>query len=545
MPQWLRTVRRRLRRLDPNDDPTAEPLSLIAVLVVLVLSGVSTYFFLRWKIQPMQDLGHHVAMTAVVTDYSRAGSIYPAIYKPFDLLNTNSLLYLVAGYTGKIIGPSWAFRLWASSYLATVPLANLYALRVFGRSAWGAVMAIPLAYNMSFVFGFTNFLFAAPFAVLAIPLFYRMMVVPSWKRIIPVAVVMTLLFLAHVHVFLWTGVMLFTMTIVAFIVAIRRQLVGPPGPQPARLALFAMLSVLPAMALFARWMWRSGQPTPADELSLIGRQTVDWATFRASIPGPGQLLGNVYGTMSIVKGDEHASFLVFALCLVMVCVAIARYHTWKRPPVLELACVMTFVSYFFLPENAGGQAVIGSRQIGLAMWFAGAFYVPVPARVSLIGRWFVIGASIALTVFHLSYWKKLLWRFEKEEAVGLEEVLAAAPPRKKLHYVNNLPQSDIFPLNTFWHVEKWYMIDKLGQCNENPAWGAMNSVRYRKSYDFHRPTNHSSTWVNDSEIWDNFDIILTHRFTPTAAELATANERGELIKSRGTWQLWRSKKRPR
>ena len=162
-----------------------------------------------------------------------------------------------------------------------------------------------------------------------------MMVVPSWKRIIPVAVVLTLLFLAHVHVFLWTGVMLFTMTIVAFVVAIRRQLMGPPGPQPARLALFAMVSVLPAMALFARWMWRSKQPTPPDELSLIGMQAVDWATFKAGIGTPNQLLANIYGTVSIVKGDEHASFLVGALCLVMICVAIARYHTWKRPPVLE------------------------------------------------------------------------------------------------------------------------------------------------------------------------------------------------------------------
>ena len=123
-------------------------------------------------------------------------------------------------------------------------------------------------------------------------------------------------------------------------------------------------------------------------------------------------------------------------------------------------------------------------------------------------------------------------------------MLAAAPPRKKLHYVNNLPGSNIFPLNTFWHVEKWYMIDKLGQCNENPAWGAMNSIRYRKSYDFHRPENHSSTWVYEDEIWDNFDIILTHHFTPTAAELAVANQHGELIKSKGAWQLWRSKKRP-
>jgi hypothetical protein len=511
---------------------------------VLVLSGISMFLFLRWKIQPMQDVGHHVAMTAVVTDFSRAGSIYPAIYKPPDFLNTNSLLYLVAGYTGKIIGPSWAFRIWASSYLGLVPLANVYALRVFGRSPWGAVMTIPLAYNLPYVFGFTNFLFAAPLAVLSIPLFYRMMVSPTWQRILAAAIVVALLFLAHVHVFMWTGVLLFTMTLVAVIVAIRDQIFGRPRPPAIKLATAALLAVMPAMALFARWMWRSKQPPPIDEFSRAGMTGVDWATFKAAIALPSQLLAAIHGTMSTVKSEENNMFMVGAVILVMIAVAIARTQTWKRPPVMEIACAMTFASYFFLPEHAGGQAVIGSRQIGFAMWFSGAFFVPVLPRVSRLGRWIVIVASCWLTLFHLANWSKYLKRFQKEEVNGLEEVLAAAPPRKKLHYVNRNPASNYYPLNTFWHMEKWYMIDKLGQVNENPAWGAMNSIRYLKSYDFHRPTNHESSWVHDDEIWDNYDIILTHHFQPSPAELEVANQKGTLIKSKGVWQLWRSKRHP-
>ena len=37
-----------------QDAPHAEPLSVPALLTVLVLTGVSTYFFLRLKIQPMR-----------------------------------------------------------------------------------------------------------------------------------------------------------------------------------------------------------------------------------------------------------------------------------------------------------------------------------------------------------------------------------------------------------------------------------------------------------------------------------------------------------
>jgi hypothetical protein len=311
-----------------------------------------------------------------------------------------------------------------------------------------------------------------------------------------------------------------------------------------RIAAAAAISVVPSLMLFARWMWRSRQPPPPDEFSRIGMTAVDWATFKAAIASPTQLLANVHGTMSLVKSEDDGRFLVGLLIVLIVCVALARMNTWKRPPVMELACVLTFASYFFLPENAGGQSVIGSRQIGFAMWFAPAFFVPVPARVTLLGRWFAIAATTALAIFFLSYWGQLLRRFQREEVAGLEAVLAAAPPRKKMHYVNNEPGSAIYPLNTFWHVEKWYMIDKLGQCNENPAWGAMNSIRYLKSYDFHRPTNHSSSWVYDDEIWDNSDIILTHHFRPSAAELAVANTKGELLAKQGTWELWRSKKRP-
>lgn len=539
-----RAVRRGLRAIDPNDDPTAEPLSPVALLALLVLSGVSVYLFLRWKIQPMQDFGHHVAMTAVVTDYAREGSIYPAIYKPFDYLNTNSLLYSVAGLTGKVIGPSWAIRIWAASYLGLVPLATLYAHRVFGRSAWGAVMAVPLAYDMSYVFGFANFLFAAPLAILALPLFYRMLVAPSWRRVLAVSVLLALLFLAHVHVFMWTGALLITMTLIAFVVALHGHLLGSPRmPRTSalKIALLSLLSVLPAMGLFARWMIRSREGTAPDEMSLIGMNPVTWEGFKAAIPSQAQLLSQLHNLTVIVRGDERASFVVWALLVGLASVAIARLRSWRRPPVMELAAMLSLGSYFFLPEDAGGQAVIGSRQVDIALWFAPAFFVPVTARETKLGRWFVVAAVCALASMHLTTWSKQLARFQADEVFGFEEVLAAAPPRKRMHYVNHRPQSRYFPLNAFWHVEKWYMADALGQCNENPAWGGMNSIRYRKSYDFHRPTNHQASWVSMDEIWDNFDVILTHHWEPSPAQLAIAQERGELLAKKGTWELWRSR----
>jgi hypothetical protein len=296
--------------------------------------------------------------------------------------------------------------------------------------------------------------------------------------------------------------------------------------------------------LLARWIWKSRQPLADDEFARIGMEAsgTDWVSFKAAIPTPFTLLSNMHQVVPVTRTEDHPLFIILVLTVVVIAVALTRLHAWKRPPVMELACALTFASYFFLPENAGGQSVIGSRQVGFAMWFAAAFFTPVPARVTFLGRYFVIAANVALASFHLSYWNVLLRRFQKEEVNGFEEVLAAAPPRKIMHYVNNDPNSNIFPLNSFWHVDKWYMIDKLGQVNENPAWGAMNSIRYKKAYNYHRPINHSSNWSSMDEIWDNYDLVLTHHWRPSANDLAAANTHGELIIRKGTWELWRSKK---
>jgi hypothetical protein len=71
-----------LRRLDPCEDPAAEPVTRAQVLALLLATGAAAFFWLRWKFQPMQDLGHHVGLAAVTSDWGRPGSIYTAPTRP-------------------------------------------------------------------------------------------------------------------------------------------------------------------------------------------------------------------------------------------------------------------------------------------------------------------------------------------------------------------------------------------------------------------------------------------------------------------------------
>lgn len=535
----LAASRRALARLDPNDDPRAEPLTPLAVLVVVALTAASTAMYLRWKIQPMQDLGHHLAMTAVVTDYGRAGSLYPAIYHPFDPLNTNSLLYTVAGYGGRLVGASWAFRLAMATYLAGVPLANLYALRVFGRSPWGAALSVPLVYNMSYVFGFANFLFAAPLFVLAIPAFHRLLTRPSWRRLAWATLLVTLVFLAHVHVFLWLGVLLVGVTLAAFARSLARG-ASPHEVRPHWVALASLAAVTPGLALFARWYARVQAPPAADELVTFHAEPVSMASLRAAQKSVAQLFTDLPAYLRLfAKGEADHRFFLMAALLAAAALVLTHGAKRKHPPVLELCALASIASYFVLPEHAAGQAVIGSRQLGVGAWLAAALVSPPDVRRAPVMRRVLVGATIALSAWFLATWRRELVAFQREEARGLEEVLAHAPPRQRLHYVNIGPESQHFNLRSFWHIEKWYMVDRYGQCNENPAFGVMSAVRYRKEYELHRIPVHTNAWPRVDEIWSSFDLVLVHRWHPTAADLSVAVSRGERLAQSGDWQLWR------
>src|SRR5262249_13022895 len=98
----VRTLEAGLATIDPNDDPQAEPISVFALIALAWALVWSVSMFWRYKYQPMQDLGHHIGLSAVVADYNNPQSLYPALYDPPDPFNANSLLYFAAGYLARL-----------------------------------------------------------------------------------------------------------------------------------------------------------------------------------------------------------------------------------------------------------------------------------------------------------------------------------------------------------------------------------------------------------------------------------------------------------
>jgi hypothetical protein len=533
-----------LARIDPNDDEDAEPLGLVPLITLGVALTYSLWMFWHWKFQPMQDLGHHVGLSAVVADFGRPGSLYPALYEKPDPLNANSLLYFFAGYLGKMIGVSNAVRVGMSFYLAGVPLANLYALRVFGRSPWGAVLTVPLAYNMNFVGGFANLLFAAPFMVLTMPVFYRTLVAPTWKRIVASAFLFVAVFLSHAHAFLWVGVLSFTLTLAFFVLALvtRGLSIKERLRAGAKVAGAALVSVIPAMLLFYRWyQWSFGKGKAEGSVQTLTSGFDNH--FGAAFKTPAALFTDLWNYALKIFVDETDLILVYKIgILIMVAVAFSRLHKWRRPVVMEMAFTLTVASYFFMPEAIDSNPVVGSRQIGVALWFIGAMVSPVPASVSRLARWIVIAGILYCTREYLRAWHDHMVTFENTEANGIEYVLDQTPYRQRMHYVKvSSDFSKVFTWKPNWHVEKFYMADRFGQVPDNPAIVSTSSIRYKAGVDPHRITYHGPDWASWADLWSYHELVLVHGWEPTDKQLEEAKSHAVRIRKEGSWELWRKK----
>jgi len=504
----------------------------VLALCIAVLPGI--FWMLRWPFQPMQDLGHHMADSAIAADYSRPGSIYPALYTPLDRLCANSLMWSLAGLMGHVISVTLAVRICLLAYVAGTPFAVLVALRAFGRSAWPAVATAALVYAGLFAAGFANLLFAAPFFVVALAQFGRTLERTSRKRALWSGALFVLVFLAHAHAWMWLGALSMMLTARALMVAAWQR---KGGRYLLQLCGWSLGCVALSLLLFARWYHRTFM---ADQTGLQRKTAGLSEGFGAVFKSFAQSLHDLPEALQAQRSGND--LMLLALFFVLAGFALsAQMIERKRSRILELCCLVTAASYFFLPEWMSGHESIASRQPCIALWIFPALLEPVSAALSPRVRRVVIGGTLALTAAWLFSFGTALWHFETEEAAGLAEVLDAAPPRAMLHMVKLDPDSRYFTWHSLWHVEKYVMSEKLGQTPDTTGILTTSPIHYLPGINIHRVTQHTNDWPGINEIWTAFDVVLVRRWRPSPRALQVAQMRGHLLAKSGDWELWSTK----
>ena len=514
-----------------------EPWAWVAVTAS---TAVSIALFVGYPFQPMQDLGHHMAIAAIVADYTHIDSLYPAIYEAMNPLQANSLLYSVASGFARFMTVTHAVLLSLALSFAALSLTTAFALRQSRLSIWGAVLTPALVHSLIFVAGFANLLFALPLMVLALPLHDALLRRPTLGRGAALSLTLVLLFLAHAHAFLWVGAVLAVLSLGAFTRAAWRFLRATQIPTTPGIFLqgsAALGAALPSLFLFASWYHRTfgaGRTEGGVLASTAGWSSGFGASFRTLSESVRDLPAFVFNT---TQDDSDLNFVVAAAVVAGVSV-VACPGRKRAPRFMQVAFALTFASYFFLPEGLQGHDIVASRQPALALLFLPALLSP-PAFTRAPRRHIcVVAMLLAAGVYHFATWQKLLHAFDLKEIAGLPEVLAAAPPRKRLHHVKLDPGSAFFGWRPMWHVEKFYMSSKLGQTADTPAVLSTGALRVRTGVDVHRLTSHSAYWPQDREVWEYFDLVLVRRWAPPPGMLEVAEKHAHLLSKHGDWELW-------
>ncbi|RYZ67280.1 MAG: hypothetical protein EOP08_03100, partial [Proteobacteria bacterium] len=130
------------------------------VLAVALIASAPAWIV---KHPPLEDLAFHASTIRVLHSYGDAKYGLGAHYV-LTLGRTQYLLYYLLGSVlSFVMSPMTANRLLLSVYLTGTPISIAILCRTIGRDVRLALFAVPLLYNVMYIFGLLPFVFGIPF----------------------------------------------------------------------------------------------------------------------------------------------------------------------------------------------------------------------------------------------------------------------------------------------------------------------------------------------------------------------------------------------
>jgi hypothetical protein len=206
------------------------PLYLAPLFVTLILPGL--------------DLPFHLALADMLGKHAAPASPYADFYQGSLRVAPYAAHYLMLVGLGKVMNLLAAHKLIVALYIAAMPLSTASLLRACGRSRVPALLAFPLAYNLTLHYGFISFALSLPVLMLLLAQTVKHLHSQTgqvWRSWIWAAVTAMSLFLCHLQNFLY-GVG----AVLGFALLV---------PVPWRRRLLGACTLLPALAALAYWQF--------------------------------------------------------------------------------------------------------------------------------------------------------------------------------------------------------------------------------------------------------------------------------------------------
>jgi len=395
-------------------------------------------------IPPSVDLPAHAAQMQTLAELVRGNPEVSAWYEAHFPLGYGFPIWLFLPVS-LLTNGAFAARVAAWTGLMLFPLAHLALARTLRRPLWTVVLGLPLAFNISYWYGFLPSFFALPLALLALALYLRMLQQPGRVVLgtVGLALLSTATMLSHLVSF---GALCVGMAALALTSASRKRAVG-----------LAALGLAPALLLCA-----------ARVVTLVSR---------AFMPGDHTLPDYGWGSHFnwLLRNYRSEGVLAVVCPALLTAVFVGTYLRHRRgepraPWVLFVAPVALFL---VTPKALSGAWLIHVRLPVLAgvvsLVLVDPARIPRPFKAWML---LLVVASLAETArFHLRF---------KHDVAGLETLVASPPPPGVHGYVSlvgSRPEGS--RLVYLEHLGQWWTATQGGVGHHFFANGDHLPVRFR------------------------------------------------------------------
>jgi len=395
------------------------------------------------RLLPGLDLPFHMAAADMLSKVGRAGSPYAPYYEGGLRIAPYAAHFIAMIGLGKVMGLLAAHKLIIMAYVAGLPLAMASLLAVCRRSRIPALLAFPLAYNLTLHYGFVSFALSLPVLLWLLAEMTKLAHSDRTRTLLArwfaTAAVSCLLFLCHLQNFLY-GVC----AALAF---------AALAAAPIRRKLIAATALGPSFAGLAYWHFSSPPVTGQAKLT----PALAWAFLkrhRLDDLGRGKLLDDLWSRVLLIPSHAMRAFAdesnvpaCKGLFLIMVAYVVAGILAWPaaneplearalRKRRMRLAGLIGFLgalfAYLALPHHL--------QELELMTFFPRfsvlvllMFLLLVPAGLLRLRGVFVLLLPVPALVFGMLYGRQLYvhYRAYGAEVAGFVAVASKTPPGGK------------------------------------------------------------------------------------------------------------------
>ena len=375
---------------------------LAPVAIVLLASPCLLLSYL-----PMTDMPQHAAIASILEHMGEPAWGFEQWY---ELAFDRTLYLLSYGLTiglSQVFPAEFAVRALAFVSSISYPLGAYALLRATGRPGTLALLTLPLVYDRTFFWGFTNFNLAIGLALLAIAMLERD-AATSRRRNWALFALCCLLALTHVYAIAIVAGYLAIRFVVADGWSLLRRL-APLSPLAIGAAVWLAMGIGGAgrgtafFLPFAERVWEfensviGGYPNASDELLLFAMLAVTGAFVARSVP------------------FTPARW--------------RRAERWDR--IFSVYVVIHLLLYFTLPTHTPAGHFIHFRHALLAVAFLPLLALPLQGeRSRRLAPWLLTGIATLSFAVHLPH----LIRFDRE-ARAFDRVIAQLPDAPRVYFL--------------------------------------------------------------------------------------------------------------